>query len=117
MRCEALWVCADGVVQEVASGDMDILAKLRDALMHRLGQERYALWFGARTRLLFVEGILTVEVASPFFQEWLRTNFGDVLRQGAAEVLQCVDGQGGEAGQRHGRHQAHHGVRDGAGGW
>ncbi|NIO35035.1 MAG: cell division protein ZapE, partial [Planctomycetales bacterium] len=79
-------MCADGVVQEVASGDMEILVKLRDVLAHRLGQERYELWFGARTRFLVDDSLLTVEVATAFFHDWLRANFRDVLQQSAAEV-------------------------------
>ncbi len=74
-------------MQEVASGDKDILVKLRDALAHRLGQERYQLWFGARTRLLVCDGLLTVEVATAFFRDWLRANFRDILRDTAGEVF------------------------------
>ncbi|MDH3719722.1 MAG: chromosomal replication initiator protein DnaA, partial [Planctomycetota bacterium] len=85
--CDALKVGADGVVQDVASGDKEILVKLRDALTHRLGQERYELWFGARTRFLVDDGLLTVEVATAFFHDWLRTNFRDALQHSAAEVL------------------------------
>jgi chromosomal replication initiator protein len=73
-------------VQEVASGDMEILVKLRDALVRRLGQERYALWFGAQTRFVLGDSLLTIEVATPFFHDWLRANFRKQLDECVLEV-------------------------------
>ena len=66
---------------------MEIVLALRAKLAERIGKERYELWFGAGTRLVPQDTALTVEVASPFFQDWLRRHFRSDLETTCWEVL------------------------------
>jgi chromosomal replication initiator protein len=59
----------------VAKDDMEIVSALRSALADRVGRSRFELWFGESTRLELADGTLTIGVPSPFFQDWIRTNF------------------------------------------
>ncbi len=77
---------------------MEIVSVLRIALADKVGKERYELWFGASTRLELDEGTLTVRAPSPFFQDWLRSNFRQEIETvcldtlGACPTLRfCVD--------------------------
>ena len=71
--------------------DTEIVSALQVALAERVGRERFDLWFGVNTQLRVRDKSLTVEVATPFFCEWLRANFKDVVHQC------CVDLLGGAA--------------------
>lgn len=69
-----------GVVQEVTTDDREIVSALQAALVDRVGQQRYELWFGANARFAFSEldgaaPSLCVWVPNRFFQDWLRNNF------------------------------------------
>lgn len=55
--------------------DKDVVSVLCSYLAERLGNERYALWFGTATRWCVEGDVLVVGVPNAFFQEWLRTNF------------------------------------------
>ena len=67
------------MVQDVTADDMEIVSALRAALVDRVGQQRFDLWFGASTRLVLRDGVLKIEVPNRFYQDWLRANFrGDI---------------------------------------
>lgn len=55
--------------------DKEIVSALRKALADRVGKNRFELWFGESTQWLLGNGTLTIGVTSPFYQDWLRTNF------------------------------------------
>ncbi|MEK6250166.1 MAG: DnaA/Hda family protein, partial [Planctomycetales bacterium] len=82
--------------KETVPADLDVVTALHDALVERVGIDRFRLWFGANTRLVFGNGMLVVEAATPFFQDWLRANFRDALQQAAF----AVTGQAVEVGFR-----------------
>jgi chromosomal replication initiator protein len=65
---------------------------LRARLAERIGQERYALWFGSQTRFRFTDGKLVVVASCNFTRDWLRRNFADELGEVGGLVL------GGEVG-------------------
>jgi len=72
---------------EVTKGDMDIVSALRTALAGRVGQDRFELWFGGRTQLEVVDGVLTVAASSEFLRDWLRANFRQPIEAACQEIL------------------------------
>ncbi len=54
--------------------DKEIVSAVRAALVDRVGQDRFDLWFGA-TRMRIRGDVLTVTVGSQFAQDWLRRSF------------------------------------------
>ena len=65
--------------QHVNTDDKEIVSALRMALAERIGQERFELWFGGRTRLLVQEDTLRVIAPDRFLLDRLRTSFRDDL--------------------------------------
>ena len=55
--------------------DKEIVSAVRSALVGKVGQNRYDLWFGANTRLSYVDGILRIGAPNDFFLDWVRSNF------------------------------------------
>jgi chromosomal replication initiator protein len=66
--------------------DMDIVSAVHSWLADKLGPIRYELWFGAKTRLSLSAGVLTVESATQFAQDWLRTHYRRQLETACREV-------------------------------
>ena len=66
--------------------DKEIVSAMRNRLADRVGKDRYELWFGASTRLVFRSRTLSVEVANRFNQDWLRSNFRKDLEAIVLEV-------------------------------
>jgi len=70
----------------VTKDDKEIVSALRERLADRVGKDRYELWFGASTRLVYRSSTLIVEVASRFIQDWLRSNLRKDLETIVREV-------------------------------
>jgi chromosomal replication initiation ATPase DnaA len=60
---------------EVTKDDKEIVSAVRDALVDRVGRERFGLWFGAGTRLSYDGRALRIAAPNRFFLEWIRGNF------------------------------------------
>ncbi len=78
---------APGGAEEVATDDMDIVSALRTALAGRVGQQRFELWFGSRTRLELTGDALVIHAPSQFFVNWIRANFRAEIDAACAEIL------------------------------
>ncbi len=78
---------APGGAEEVATDDMDIVSALRTALAGRVGQQRFELWFGSRTRLELTGDTLVVHAPNQFFVNWIRANFRAEIDAACAEIL------------------------------
>ena len=66
---------------------------LKKAVVERLGERRFNLWFGEGVDLRFSNdgSALTVCVPSPFFSAWIRDHFTDSLTEAALAVTgRCV---------------------------
>ncbi|MCX7428047.1 MAG: DnaA/Hda family protein [Planctomycetia bacterium] len=73
----------------MTTDDMDIVSALRAALADRVGNERFALWFGPSTRLELVDGTLTIGAPNRFFRDWLSATFRQTIEDACAVVLGC----------------------------
>lgn len=71
----------------MTKGDTEIVSILRGALVEEVGQPRYDFWFGAGIRLEIDGTKLIVSAPTPFFQDWLRTNFRQSLELAGAKAL------------------------------
>ena len=67
--------------------DSEVVAALEQAIVQRIGEPRFNLWFARRTKFVWDDGQLTVGVPNLHFQEWLQKTFGDAVRAAAAEVF------------------------------
>lgn len=67
--------------------DRDIVSTLREALVDKVGKDRYDLWFGRGTRVRVRGANLVVEVSNRFSLEWLREQFADEIAGVARQVL------------------------------
>jgi len=67
--------------------DMEIVSALRLALADRVGEERFALWFGAGTRLQLHDGVVTVGAPNRFFRDWLRLSFREEIEAACLATL------------------------------
>lgn len=70
----------------MTSSDREVVAALEHAIAQRIGEPRYELWFGNRTKLSWEEGRLVVGVATRHYQEWLQRTFTEAVRAAAHEV-------------------------------
>ncbi len=66
----------------------EVIEVIGQALLARLGPQRYELWFGRKTRLKLAGDMLVVEAPNVFAANWIRSKFIEDLRAAAAEVLQ-----------------------------
>ncbi len=62
-------------------------AALEKAVMRRIGEPRYRLWFDRHTRFCWDADQLTVGVPNRHFEEWLHKTFHDALAAAACEVF------------------------------
>ncbi len=74
-------------LQEVTTGDTEIVSALRAAIEQRIGRKRFDLWFGSNTLLLPQGASLAVVAPSQFFLDWLRKNFKDDIEAASQQVL------------------------------
>lgn len=67
--------------------DIEILPALRLAMIERVGQDRFELWFGTNnTQLRLSEGCLLIESTSRVNLDFLRKNFHEAIRQALSDV-------------------------------
>jgi len=71
----------------VAKDDKDIMSALRRAVADRVGNERYSLWFGPRTRFAWDGTELSIYAPNPFFREWIRTVFACAIEEACQSVI------------------------------
>jgi chromosomal replication initiator protein len=71
----------------LTTSDCEVVAALEQAIVRRIGEPRFNLWFARRTKFVWDDGQLTVGVPNLHFQEWLRKTFADPVAAAAAEVL------------------------------
>jgi chromosomal replication initiator protein len=65
----------------------DVVADLGLALVRKIGEQRYDLWFKNNTKLSWNDPHVIVGVPNRFFQEWLQETFAGPLSEAAREVL------------------------------
>ncbi len=69
---------------------MEIVSAVRTALVDKVGNERFDLWFGAGTRFELCGGALAIVAPNRFFRDWLASNFRRDLEAACLAVLgQC----------------------------
>ncbi len=67
--------------------DIEILPALRLAMIERVGQDRFDLWFGTNnTQFRLSEGCLLIESTSRVNLDFLRKNFHEAVRQALSDV-------------------------------
>jgi len=71
----------------VTKDDREIVSAVRDALVGRVGRERFELWFGAGTRLNYDGRALRIAAPNRFFLEWIRGNFRRDIESACENVL------------------------------
>ena len=76
----------DGVM-ELTRDDMDIVSALLAALADRVGNKRFELWFGPRTRVDWDGDVLTIGAANQFFLDWIRANFRTAVEDACLAIL------------------------------
>ena len=77
--------CARG--EPLTTSDREVVVALEQAIVQRIGEPRFNLWFARRTKFVWDDGQLTVGVPNLHFQEWLQKTFADPVRAAAAEVF------------------------------
>jgi len=71
----------------VVTEDIEILPALRLAMIERVGQDRFELWFGTNnTQLRLSEGSLLIESTSRVNLDFLRKNFHEAIGQALSDV-------------------------------
>ena len=76
--------------RKVTTDDKDIASAVHAALADKVGRERFELWFGANTRIVFDGRTLYVRVPNQFFMDWIRTNFRRHIEDACSAVLPSV---------------------------
>jgi chromosomal replication initiator protein len=66
--------------------ERDVVAALSQALIGRIGEPRYNLWFAHKTKFTRQDDTLVVGVANHFYQEWLHKTFVEAVRASAGEA-------------------------------
>lgn len=73
--------------QEVAKDEMDVVSRLRQAVLGKVGQERMDLWLRGGEALRLEEGALVVVAADEFTLDRVRRNLRDELLLAAETAL------------------------------
>jgi chromosomal replication initiator protein len=63
----------------VTKDDMEIMSAVQNALLDRVGQQRFDVWFADRARMAWRAGVLTVSVPSQMDRDFVRRNFWSAL--------------------------------------
>ena len=69
--------------------DKDIVSALRAALADKVGKERFELWFGPRTLVVWDGQVLRIAASNSFLLDWIRLNFRAEIEAAAKAVLNC----------------------------
>src|SRR6185437_12251237 len=67
--------------------ERNLVQALEQAIVRRIGEPRYKLWFEGRTRFHWDDDQLTVGVPNRHFGEWVEKNFGPATVAAAQEVF------------------------------
>ncbi len=65
----------------------ELVAALEQAVVRRIGEPRYRLWFHRHTQFSWDDDQLTVGVPNRHFEEWLHKTFHETLTAAAREVF------------------------------
>jgi len=79
--------CARRGGQDVTRDDTEIVSALREAIADRMGNDRFALWFGPSTRLERDGATVRIGTPNPLFRDWLRTSFRRQIEEASEAVL------------------------------
>ncbi len=71
----------------MTASDREVVAALEQAIVRRIGEPRFNLWFQGHTKFAWEGDLLQVGVPNLHFQDWLEKTFSDDVRAAAAEVL------------------------------
>ncbi len=66
--------------------DTDVIGKIKEALIQRIGSDRYGLWFHNGVRFRLESGVLVVEVNGDFALQRLRKNFFQQLQSATSQA-------------------------------
>jgi chromosomal replication initiator protein len=61
--------------------------RLEQAIVQRINQDRYNLWFGRHTKLFVLDDEIRIGVPNLMCQEWLQKTFGEDVRAAARDVV------------------------------
>ena len=64
----------------------EVVAALERALIQRIGEPRYKLWFAQNTKFRWDDDLLVVGVPNHFYQDWLQTTFAEAVCAAAGDV-------------------------------
>jgi chromosomal replication initiator protein len=78
-------VCAPGGI--LKTSDREVVTALERALIQRLGEPRYHLWFDGHANFTREGDLLLVGVPNLHFQEWLQKKFGTDVQEAAKQVF------------------------------
>ena len=71
----------------MTTSEREVVAALERALIQRLGEPRYHLWFDGHAKFVWDNDLLQVGVPNLHFQEWLQKKFGVEVQEAAKEVF------------------------------
>src|SRR5205085_11438262 len=73
--------------QSLTASDREVVAALGQAIVQRVGEPRYQLWFEGHTKYTWEDGLLRIGVPNRHLQEYLQSRFTEMLRAAACEVF------------------------------
>lgn len=76
-----------GETQDVTIIDTEIVTALRKAVADRVGQQRFAFWFGEGEWLSLRQDAVVLGVPNAFYQDWLRVNFRQEIEASCLAAL------------------------------
>ena len=69
--------------------DQSQLTRLTQAIAHRVGHQRYQVWFHKSARFELTNERLEIAVPNDFISEWIDSHFSRPIQEAANEVLGC----------------------------
>ena len=66
----------------------DLVEKINAAILQKIGQQRYRIWFKNSTRLIIEDAYLKVGVPNLFIGGWIENHFADQIRTAVHDVVQ-----------------------------
>ncbi|MGE0605824.1 MAG: DnaA/Hda family protein [Pirellulales bacterium] len=67
--------------------DTEIVCALRTAVADRVGQQRFAFWFGQGDWLSIRDGAVVLGVPNAFYQDWVKSQFRQQIEAGCLDAL------------------------------
>ncbi|MFL5243970.1 MAG: DnaA ATPase domain-containing protein [Gemmataceae bacterium] len=71
----------------MTTSEREVVTALERALIQRLGEPRYHLWFDGHANFTREDNVLRVGVPNLHFQEWLQKKFGAEVQEAAKQVF------------------------------